>query len=271
MAPTPEQTEGPFYIEHQLIRSNIVEDRHGMPLTLRIVIQDQNGANVQGAAVDIWHADASGTYSGFAAMAEREHHGSDGRRGQRGTLGLHGSRGQHEHFGQHGPHEPHGPLGQLGPHRADDKHFDRLPPLPLPMFMPKPAPTDKSTFLRGIQLTDANGLAEFDTIYPGWYEGRAIHIHVKVHTRGTVHAQHYELGRVSHTGQIFFPEEVTELVAALAPYRNTVSQRLKQDDDDIFNHQAGKQCVAAILSADDAPKGKIVAASYITINSNALN
>ena len=40
------------------------------------------------------------------------------------------------------------------------------------------------TFLRGIQRTDANGLALFKTVYPGWYQGRAVHIHVKVHVGG---------------------------------------------------------------------------------------
>ena len=55
------------------------------------------------------------------------------------------------------------------------------------------------TFLRGIQKTDANGLAVFTTIYPGWYQGRTVHIHVKVHVGGSV----------VHTGQLFFPDALT--------------------------------------------------------------
>ena len=50
------------------------------------------------------------------------------------------------------------------------------------------------TFMRGVQLTNANGLVRFTTVYPGWYSGRAVHIHVKVHIGG----------KVVHTGQFFF-------------------------------------------------------------------
>src|SRR5438046_1778787 len=50
------------------------------------------------------------------------------------------------------------------------------------------------TFLRGGQRTDRTGVAALDTIYPGWYQGRTVHIHVKVHTGG----------QVVHTGQLYF-------------------------------------------------------------------
>ena len=81
-------------------------------------------------------------------------------------------------------------------------------------------PTDKTTFLRGIQLTNADGVAEFATIYPGWYAGRALHIHLKVHAGGTASGDTYKGGHVSHTGQLFFPEDVTDEVATLQPYVN---------------------------------------------------
>ena len=58
--------------------------------------------------------------------------------------------------------------------------------------------------LRGLQKTNANGIATFETIYPGFYAGRAVHIHVKVHVRGSV----------VHTGQLFFPAAATEAVHA---------------------------------------------------------
>ncbi len=64
------------------------------------------------------------------------------------------------------------------------------------------------TFLRGVQKTDANGLAVFTTIYPGWYQGRAVHIHVKVHVGGNV----------VHTGQLFFSDALTDAVYKTAPY-----------------------------------------------------
>ena len=66
-----------------------------------------------------------------------------------------------------------------------------------------------TNFLRGGQRTDAKGLATLRTIYPGWYQGRAVHIHVKVHVAGNV----------VHTGQLFFPAAVTSAVYAKAPYR----------------------------------------------------
>ena len=67
-----------------------------------------------------------------------------------------------------------------------------------------------TNFLRGAQKTSANGTATFQTIYPGWYPGRAVHIHVKVHVAG----------QVVHTGQLFFPAAVTAAVYRTAPYRS---------------------------------------------------
>src|SRR2546422_507266 len=58
------------------------------------------------------------------------------------------------------------------------------------------------TFLRGLQSTDAEGRATFKTIYPGWYQGRATHIHVQVFVNG----------RAIKTTQIAFPEDVTSSV-----------------------------------------------------------
>jgi protocatechuate 3,4-dioxygenase beta subunit len=67
-----------------------------------------------------------------------------------------------------------------------------------------------TNFLRGGQKTNANGVAVIDTIYPGWYQGRAVHVHVKVHVHGNV----------LHTGQLFFPPAVTAAVYRNEPYRN---------------------------------------------------
>jgi hypothetical protein len=57
--------------------------------------------------------------------------------------------------------------------------------------------------------TNPNRLATFRTIYPGWYPGRAVHIHLKVHVGGSV----------VHTGQLFFPAAVTDAVYLKQPYR----------------------------------------------------
>jgi protocatechuate 3,4-dioxygenase beta subunit len=89
---------------------------------------------------------------------------------------------------------------------------------------------DATRFLRGVQTTDSNGMAEFTTIYPGWYEGRAIHIHLKVHTGG----------HVAHTGQLFFPEEITERIAQLQPYAKHQDVHLTtQEEDHVFEDQHG--------------------------------
>ena len=66
-----------------------------------------------------------------------------------------------------------------------------------------------TNFLRGGQRTNTGGVATFETIYPGWYPGRAVHVHVKVHVGGNI----------VHTGQLFFPAAVTNAVYKKAPYR----------------------------------------------------
>ena len=64
------------------------------------------------------------------------------------------------------------------------------------------------TFLRGVQTTDVNGQVTFTTIYPGWYQGRATHIHVDV----------YRSGAIVKSTQIAFPETVTAAVYASGAY-----------------------------------------------------
>jgi hypothetical protein len=88
-----------------------------------------------------------------------------------------------------------------------------------------------TNFLRGVQKTNATGVATFKTIYPGWYQGRAVHIHVKVHVAGTV----------VHTGQLFFPASVTNVVYERAPYRahGTTPDTLNPDDS-IFRNGGSK-------------------------------
>ena len=68
--------------------------------------------------------------------------------------------------------------------------------------------TTGQTFLRGIQPTNAEGLATFDTIYPGWYPGRTTHVHFKVHLDD----------RSLVTSQMYFPDDVTAQVYASPGY-----------------------------------------------------
>jgi protocatechuate 3,4-dioxygenase beta subunit len=86
--------------------------------------------------------------------------------------------------------------------------------------------TARRTFLRGIQKTDRNGVAVFKTIYPGWYPGRTVHIHVRV----------YLGGNIAHTGQLFFPEAVTDAVYKRSPYRRRPSRDTRNAADSIFRN-----------------------------------
>jgi protocatechuate 3,4-dioxygenase beta subunit len=85
-------------------------------------------------------------------------------------------------------------------------------------------------FLRGYQTTDTNGVAQFTTIYPGWYQGRAVHIHFKIRGAGAS-GQSYDF-----TSQLYFDEAVTDMVHAQAPYADKGQRRLKNDGDGIFRN-----------------------------------
>jgi hypothetical protein len=151
---TPEMTEGPYFLEGDKVRRDIREGRPGVPLSLKTTVVDVSSCKpIKGAAVDIWHCDAGGTYSGFA---------------QEGT--------------------------------------------------------EDERFLRGIQRTNRNGLATFTTIYPGWYRGRTVHIHVQVYVGGSV----------VHTGQLFFPDALTDAVYRRAPYNLRPGRDPRNATDSIF-------------------------------------
>jgi protocatechuate 3,4-dioxygenase beta subunit len=162
---SPEMTEGPYYVPNEAVRRDITEGRKGTPLRLHLsVVNVSTCKPVKGAAVDVWHADADGVYSGVA--------------------------------------------GNTG------------------------------TFMRGIQRTDGNGLAIFDTIYPGWYHGRAVHIHVKVHIGGNV----------VHTGQLFFPDSLTSKVYRVAPYSARGNPDTLDAADSIYRNGGSKSLLALARS-----------------------
>ena len=79
------------------------------------------------------------------------------------------------------------------------------------------------TFLRGRQTTDEAGMVEFRTIYPGWYPGRTVHIHVMVH-----------IGDVTLTSQLYFPDEQNGLVLALEPYAHRPDRDTSNETDEIL-------------------------------------
>jgi protocatechuate 3,4-dioxygenase beta subunit len=94
------------------------------------------------------------------------------------------------------------------------------------------------TFLRGQQVTGADGLVSFDTIYPGWYQGRATHIHLKVH-RG---------GNTVHTGQLFFDEAVNDAVYALPAYAGHSGTRTRNATDGIYRSGGASSMLALVKS-----------------------
>ncbi|HEY9525916.1 MAG TPA: intradiol ring-cleavage dioxygenase [Anaerolineales bacterium] len=84
-------------------------------------------------------------------------------------------------------------------------------------------------FLRGYQLTDANGSVQFQTIYPGWYSGRAVHIHFTIRTQGADGADY------QFTSQFFFDDTLTDQVHALEPYASKGQRDTRNSNDNIFS------------------------------------
>ncbi|MDF2268773.1 intradiol ring-cleavage dioxygenase [Streptomyces coacervatus] len=166
---TKEMTEGPYYLDGALVRSDITESKPGIPLKLALTVVNSACTVIPKALVEIWHADALGEYSGYV-----------------------GSNGHNE--------------------------------------------SDDGTFLRGGVLTNSSGVANITTIYPGWYRGRCIHIHVKVHTGVTLTSDgSFTGGTELHTGQLFFAETVTTKVAAISPYSTNTVTRTTLSQDSIYD------------------------------------
>ena len=89
--------------------------------------------------------------------------------------------------------------------------------------------TTGQKFLRGYQLTDANGRVQFLTIYPGWYSGRAVHIHFTIRTKGA-DGQDYQF-----TSQFFFDDTLTDQVHSLQPYASKGQRNTRNANDNIYN------------------------------------
>jgi protocatechuate 3,4-dioxygenase beta subunit len=183
----PEQTEGPYFLDEKLDRSDIRSDtadgsvKPGLPLRLTFEVSRVDGvlcAPLPGAIVDVWQCDALGVYSGVRDIGGR---------------------------------------------------FD----------------TSGQRFLRGFQITNVRGIAEFLTIYPGWYPGRAVHIHFKIR-RAFQGARAREF-----TSQLYFDESVNDRVFKEAPYNSHRSRRVGNDSDFIFR-RGGKEL---LLTPMKTPQG----------------
>jgi len=173
----PALTEGPYFVDEKLDRSDIRSDpatgvvRPGAILNLSFLVSRISGSActaLSGAIVDVWHCDALGVYSDVGSAS-----------GQK--------------------------------------------------------------FLRGFQSTDASGSAKFMTIYPGWYQGRAVHIHFKI--RPTSSSE--------FTSQLFFDDTVSTQVFAQAPYSQKGTQGMTRNTSDgIFQQSAGKLSLNVTKSGD---------------------
>ena len=97
----------------------------------------------------------------------------------------------------------------------------------------------ESSFLRGIQTADADGIVEFQTIYPGWYEGRAVHIHATVHVDGDDVL----------TTQLYFDESYTESVMASGPYAEFGPPDTGWSDDGLIGDPATDGTGIALTAA----------------------
>jgi protocatechuate 3,4-dioxygenase beta subunit len=175
----PELTEGPYYLDVDLDRSdirvntadNVVSE--GATLTLDWIVSQADGSAcvpLEGVVVDVWHCDALGDYSGVS--------------------------------------------GNTG------------------------------NFLRGFQRTDANGRASFTTIYPGWYQGRAVHIHFKIRTDPDASAG------FEFTSQLFFDDELSRAVYATGVYAQKGPQDQPNASDQIFNQSGGATLLAVTQEGD---------------------
>jgi protocatechuate 3,4-dioxygenase beta subunit len=196
----PEMTEGPYFVDQQLNRSDIRIDpadgsvKPGVPLSLIFNVSSV-AANactpLEGAQVDIWHCDALGVYSGVT-----------------------------------------------------DRSFD----------------TTGQKWLRGYQVTDKNGVAQFLTIYPGWYSGRTVHIHFKIRTKSTTNSA-YEF-----TSQLFFPESVSDEVYKKQPYSTHPNRDTLNARDSIYSN-GGDQLLLTpneVGTATPLPTAAATAAAFQT-------
>ena len=102
--------------------------------------------------------------------------------------------------------------------------------------------TSGETFMRGTQFADANGIVEFESVYPSWYRGRTTHVHFKVFLDETNIL----------TGQIFFPDALSEYIYLnVAPYNDRASQRDTLNANDSIATQSTRAAFAFIKELEE--------------------
>ncbi|MCR6489113.1 protocatechuate dioxygenase [Amycolatopsis sp. OK19-0408] len=182
---TASTTQGPYYFDADKIRSDVREDKQGVKLRLALQVQDSETCRpIPHAVVEIWHCDAGGLYSGAEAAS-----------GGGGTPPT-------------GP-PPTGTPPTGGPPPSGDQDLE---------------PTDDKRYLRGAQVTNQRGVVEFTTIWPGWYRGRTVHVHVMVHVGN----------EKTLTTQLMFDEALNARVLATQPYAQRTGRDTFNDGDSIY-------------------------------------
>lgn len=193
----PTETEGPFPTKapSSYVRTNIKDDRTGVPFTINITITNKNAscAALAGVIVDIWHCDKDGYYSEYGGT----------------TMQTVDFTAVH--------------------------------------------------FLRGRQVTDANGLVSFTSIFPGWYQSRATHIHVHIYNAA---------GTSLKVTQIAFPEGSNSAVVAVNAstangYTKGMTGYTYNASDNVFSDDTAGVQVAAVSGS--------VAAGYTLTHSIAVS
>ncbi len=191
----PELTAGPFPLDEQFDRRDITEGYPGHPVRLGLRVVDAACAPVPGAAVEIWHSDATGDYSAFTDNGGGKDEGS-------GT-----------------------------------------------------------TFLRGTQTANDDGIVEFLTIYPGWYRGRAVHVHLRVHLDDVTVL----------TSQMFFDEAYTASVYGAAPYDEFGLPDTSNAQDGIAGDPAGQGTLLVTTAADTSAGPGTLALLNLGIDPDAVS
>jgi protocatechuate 3,4-dioxygenase beta subunit len=125
------------------------------------------------------------------------------------------------------------------------------------------------TWLRGVQFTDDQGGAEFETIYPGHYSGRTTHIHVKVHIGGKTARATYTGGHVSHTGQLLFDDAITSQVYQLVPYTSDTAARVLNTADHVYAEQGGSKSMLKLSRLGSSVSDGFLATVTLVVDPDA--
>lgn len=211
-------TLGPCYAQ-TLERKDISEGYPGLPMRLSLLLVDEACNVLPGVSVDIWHTSHSGHYSGDDT-------------GLGFTL----------------------PPGLAGPDAGPDAAAGTAAAgLPADFCTGGDADAEAHRYFRGVQTTDARGRVDFDTCYPGWYTGRALHIHFIVRRNG----QEYV------TSQLYLPEELTrEILGSHPDYASLGQPDTTNSTDTIF---LGPD---EVLEVQRQPDGVLLAYKTLVVRSS---